>query len=617
MADVKISQLPQASLPLSGSEIFPLVQNGVTVQAPVGNVGTVSTISALRGVTPTANASVYVEGYRTIGDNGAGNFYAVTGAATGTYIDNGGTIIVPTGGDGSSAWLRNVDGALYVDYFGAVGNGVADDTAAIQAAINSISGYQGAVALGSNKKYRITSSLVLLRGRSIYGDGTPEIIADFSSANWAGDYVAIKFLVDRRPTVAELEGAYGPKSYGFCVTGLNANLVIATAMKFYASFTMSVTEAVNCSYYEGTIRDVTVRKFDLAFDMREVWNSVFSNINVQYCRQAVKINGKCVNVEFINLQASGSTNANTSSTANRIGVEVSATQNYSGGATGRPEGLAFTDGLIYGHHNNFLLNSVLFCTITDMVLDAAINECVYIGGADGLIIKGCYLYSISNLASIVYFVGVSTALGASIKTQIINNVFTSSGSVTNYGITFQNAGFARQGLIISENQGVGLYYFVNAALIPELSVISNNTCSTHIGPRMIVGTVGGAGTVINGNMCSTANVVPVFLHPTLTSPRLIIGDNKSLTYATYYTGTVTLTAGATTVNMPNNFYDATSGLTYVSPITLANPRTDAVTRWWVTEPTGAASSSIFHLTTPLAADLKISYVVTAIPTSAA
>jgi hypothetical protein len=38
MADVKISQLPAAALPLTGSEIFPLVQNSVTVQTPVSSV---------------------------------------------------------------------------------------------------------------------------------------------------------------------------------------------------------------------------------------------------------------------------------------------------------------------------------------------------------------------------------------------------------------------------------------------------------------------------------------------------------------------------------------------------------------------------------------------------
>lgn len=37
MADVKISQLPDASLPLTGAEVFPLVQNNVTVKTSISS----------------------------------------------------------------------------------------------------------------------------------------------------------------------------------------------------------------------------------------------------------------------------------------------------------------------------------------------------------------------------------------------------------------------------------------------------------------------------------------------------------------------------------------------------------------------------------------------------
>jgi len=134
MADVKISQLPQASFPLTGTEVFPLVQNGVTVQAPVLNTNSATSISALRGTTPTNGATINVDGYYAAGDGGGGQFYAVTGAATGTYVDNGGTIILPTNGDGSSAWLRVYDGVINVKWFGAKGDGNTDDTNSILAA---------------------------------------------------------------------------------------------------------------------------------------------------------------------------------------------------------------------------------------------------------------------------------------------------------------------------------------------------------------------------------------------------------------------------------------------------------------------------------------------------
>lgn len=145
MTDVKISQLPFASTPLAGTEIFPLVQAGVTRQTPINSiVARAPTISALRALNPSIAPNIYVTGYYSPGDGGGGEFYSVTGAAPTTYIDNGGSIIVPTGGDGSSAWLRfntnattkAFNGIIDVRTFGAKGDGITNDTAAIQAAVN-------------------------------------------------------------------------------------------------------------------------------------------------------------------------------------------------------------------------------------------------------------------------------------------------------------------------------------------------------------------------------------------------------------------------------------------------------------------------------------------------
>ncbi len=46
MSDIKISQLPAATLPLSGSELGVLVQSGATVNVPVTNLGTSSFLTA-------------------------------------------------------------------------------------------------------------------------------------------------------------------------------------------------------------------------------------------------------------------------------------------------------------------------------------------------------------------------------------------------------------------------------------------------------------------------------------------------------------------------------------------------------------------------------------------
>lgn len=75
--------------------------------------------------------------YHTVsGDGGGGQFRWASGEAPGTFVDNGGTIILPSGGDGSAAWIREGLDVVGVSLFGAVGDG-ADETSLIQAAVNT------------------------------------------------------------------------------------------------------------------------------------------------------------------------------------------------------------------------------------------------------------------------------------------------------------------------------------------------------------------------------------------------------------------------------------------------------------------------------------------------
>lgn len=100
-----------------------------------GALQVVENIDTLRSITGNDGRDyLTVKFHSAEGDSGGGDFYWASGEVPGTYVDNGGTIIVPTGGDGSAAWVREFSGAVNPLWFGAVGDGVADDTAAFQAA---------------------------------------------------------------------------------------------------------------------------------------------------------------------------------------------------------------------------------------------------------------------------------------------------------------------------------------------------------------------------------------------------------------------------------------------------------------------------------------------------
>jgi hypothetical protein len=88
-------------------------------------------------LTPTTGSALYI-----LSPDGRGNIWrGVSGEALGTYSDDGGsfcgTVFIPSGGDGSSAWLRDYIGAIDVKAYGAECDGSNDDTAAFQLAFNS------------------------------------------------------------------------------------------------------------------------------------------------------------------------------------------------------------------------------------------------------------------------------------------------------------------------------------------------------------------------------------------------------------------------------------------------------------------------------------------------
>lgn len=128
----------------------------------------INTISDLRDTVGTfANQSVNVLGYYIPGDGGGGplRIWADSGIP-GTYTDNGGSIIVPTGGDGSAAWLWEWSGPIDIRWFGAVLDGVTDDKVPFQNALN----VGGDVKLPRGS-CALSAQLNLSTGNNIIGDG--------------------------------------------------------------------------------------------------------------------------------------------------------------------------------------------------------------------------------------------------------------------------------------------------------------------------------------------------------------------------------------------------------------------------------------------------------------
>jgi len=136
----------------------------------------VNGVTALRGLTP-GTATVYLNYHTTAGDKGYGFYRPVTGASPGTYVDNGGGIILPSGGDGSAAFLKMEP--VSVRSYGAVGDGVADDTAALAACFAAEKNVYWPAGT-----YNTTTAIPLSSGLKIRGDGSLAEIA-FSGVGYA------------------------------------------------------------------------------------------------------------------------------------------------------------------------------------------------------------------------------------------------------------------------------------------------------------------------------------------------------------------------------------------------------------------------------------------------
>lgn len=108
---------------------------------------------------------VDVLGYYTKGDGGDGTFYW---DSTSTESDNGGTIIQATGIT-TGRWKRVYSGAVNIKWFGAKGDGISDDTVAIQTALNFTSIKKQILFMGASK-YVVTDTINIPEGGQILGE---------------------------------------------------------------------------------------------------------------------------------------------------------------------------------------------------------------------------------------------------------------------------------------------------------------------------------------------------------------------------------------------------------------------------------------------------------------
>lgn len=129
---------------------------------------------------------IYVRGHTTVGDGGQGTFEWFDGAAPGTYVDDNGITIVPTGGDGSGAWIRNFKTTIKTEWYGIDTTG-ATDVSTILNQIVVACGTEGMILQFSAGTFLLEAESILLEDNIHYrGSGIDETIIKMNDPGVSG-----------------------------------------------------------------------------------------------------------------------------------------------------------------------------------------------------------------------------------------------------------------------------------------------------------------------------------------------------------------------------------------------------------------------------------------------
>lgn len=240
------------------------------------NFSVVSSIAALKTVAKTLNTYVFVENYAVTNDKGGGWF--ILNPNDTVSADNGGTIIV--GNDGGR-WYRTQSTNFTVRQFGARGDGVTDDTTAIQNAINAVVSSLGGTLEFPQGTY-LCGSLTcnVSAGGTLYSPGGAQLLPNGNNVTFftlTNSLNLHPFTIDgiqfnNNALKTNVSGVVGSNLYQFALKNtviysmgyvLNLTSTIAGGQAFNASVT-NVTQFGSGSFsFAGT---TTARYFDVHID---------------------------------------------------------------------------------------------------------------------------------------------------------------------------------------------------------------------------------------------------------------------------------------------------------------------------------------------------------------
>lgn len=391
---------------------------------------------------------------------------AVSGSSLVGFQQAGSGAVVRTAQDKMREWVSVKD-------FGAVGDGVADDTAAIQAAVDAAiasrrSLFVPRTSQGALGMYRITAPITISAGIRIFGDGT----------NYCG------FLCDGCSGIVISAGVNFVTIENLAIVQL-ARFSVGTPNNNYA-ITTEGTAGSLCAWH--IYRNLFIDGFKWAFYVPFTWSSVFNGINAVYCFGGINSPGQSVNNAVSNCNFSGV------SAAESVGVLI-------GDGITPTEGWMIQDSvLIYfavGVHGHYANNShvrgciIDFCTQRGVFLQSSA-----VGPSTNWIIADNYIaFDGPDGATGIWLLNNFAPSVAQYRGTIVSNnqiIFYSGGALA-YGI--YQSGTAETNNVITGNRVSATTYACRIEYGTSTTVVNNKWKSGAFATDVLVEYAGNTGSV--------------------------------------------------------------------------------------------------------------------------
>jgi hypothetical protein len=450
----------------------------------------------------------------------------VTGTGSGLTMSSLDSSAVALPGNGRSvstlsAYLAN-NAAFNVKDYGAVGNGTADDTTAIQAAITAAAAEKtGGVVLIPPGTYKTTKTLTVPSRVSIVGfGGEASTVApsncDGISLGVSGDVGSVNFsdfgIVGTACTTRTAFKSQGTSSSTDWTTGVHIHAIrvtdFQTAMRFR-------------NLHQSTIR--------------ECW---FQRINI-----GLNLSGQNMVNRIVDNTMVYDTGCGAGTVA---GIIVAAASDYDPGraTTLHPESVHINGNFVYGFTTSIDLQNGTYVNVMDNDIQASVTAIQFAGINAVLNIKNNHVeVSGARSTDAIHGAGLSTIVNT--KVNIEGNKCITVGSVTSYGIRLNVLG-------VNQNQtnirivGNTCSGFRNADIFMsgagDVNIEDNNCFSPIARSIQVYSALSNRPIFIDKNRCTGS----IFVEPSANAAQVIVGANYG-TFSTLIRGTSIIPNGQKTV----------------------------------------------------------------------